>query len=81
MLTERQVFDRLCAWHGKPILDQALARALLRKQIQEDPVVMAEIPDTLLDKLGIQHDQEFTPADLALAKAVRGRCTRRIKWP
>lgn len=79
MLTERQVFERLCAWHGKYIPDQDHARALLRKQIQEDPVVLAEIPDTLLDKLGIQHDQQFTPADLALARAIRGRCERRIK--
>ena len=80
MLTESQVFDRLCRWHGNPIPDKAQARVLLLQQIQAEPATLAEIPDSLLDKLGIHHDQVFTPAELALAQAVRGRCTRRIVW-
>ena len=80
MLTEAQVYDNLVRWHGRPVLDKTQARALLLKQIQADPVVLVELPDALLDKLGIHHDRTFSPAELALASKIHGRCDRRIKW-
>ena len=76
--TEQEVYDKLCHWNGGPIQDKGQARAKLMEMINETPGLLYELPDTLLDKLGIHHDQVFTPAELALAQAVRGRCTRRI---
>jgi hypothetical protein len=78
MLTEHQVFDRLCHWHGGPISDQAQARALLRVQIKQEPVVLAEMPDSLLAKMEIKVDKVFDAKDLAVAQAVKAKCNRRI---
>lgn len=80
IMTEKQIYQMLCAWYGGTISTQEQARALLLEYIDTTPVVLAELPDSLLNKLSILHDQEFTREEMALARAVKGRCERRILW-
>jgi hypothetical protein len=77
-MTEQQVFDSLCHWHGAPLPDKDQARATLLARIQSEPNWVCVLPETLLDKLGIPYDTVFDDKEKALAQAVRGRCVRRF---
>lgn len=77
-MTEQQIYESLCHWHGGPLPDKNQARVALLKRIQIEPSWECVLPETLLDKLNIKYDHVYQQGDVALAAAINGRLERRL---
>jgi len=79
--TEADVFRSICQERGVDFMPKDQARASLFERLQKVPAWLAVLPESLLDKLGIKHDQVFQESELRLAAAIGAKCARRIMWP